>query len=1079
MQDSREATVLIDDVLYNIEDEELDPIFYYEILGIDEIIKDNPDFIAFSREEIFNELYDFFKETNKADALTDLFYVQNKTDISNIIFDVDAKNVGFGEESAIEDVAKFAEKVQVLNKLQYSISQKEKNKLFMPLVYDNASKLMRLRPTMDTTAKLTDGNTYPLKENDDINVPVKSAQYATPLMTIDDFLRDKIMRSGSTIFNALQSQDFKTIDALAEAVKPDMKAILTQIGDEKDSYLFDKERINAMLMIFGKSIETIDEADMMLLRDFCNFLKTQPEAIVAKKHKISLPNVTYVKHEYYRRAHGVANLLAISDKRRQRMADDIQKMQDDKITVSDARLGKKDMNDIISLYENGDDIEDLIKMIADYKRLRTLDGASENLSRITKNDAEKIRRNLERLREEFDRITMCKDIYDFHFIDFFSDVKSIKEGNDYSAYDGIPDIYNNAPNFEGENVDDYDEVSGVGASKIEASSLEKYWLSLRFKESTGFVEILKVVLPIILSVKNVSCIDIDFDVLCEELYNSFSGIPSKFNIMRDILDTNSVSAADTLVRSIVMIKPKIALSSGVQEVPGMDVYVKECNKSFTDIFYTVLNFAMAWWSVQIQSDIIDGSLMFDETRTQLSYIDKWALDGLPIKDSKTGVLVYLASILDDVILDGDTFTEQKSTVASVMKVIEASFSERMDRLKIRFKGNWQKKSNKGAETYASLLATIKEKKHDRLLFDYINALIYMPSYKYKKIHKFLLGCCMQVVGKDFVIDSDLIATKRQDLIAAKRKYARSRETYRPNDPLYFPNTEDPVRGVERMRPIAHDINSEIATNGAVDVWLHAMIGVSSLLPDAHIDIFKRGTKETEVLSSRYIDALCKTAGHRPKDLQDAFNQVRTSNRFNQVLRAVSTILHKNIGVHGEDEDVLLLSAIESIRDVIGYTSRLATYADEYNKQDISRINGYVMARAICLPCNPDTSVGVLQASVNVSHSFVSTVAKQIHSTILAFAKSSRMPGLDENMDYINKVRENNKNKTLSSMNTKTQDERELINQLKKIGLGNMNDESVPVNKDAGDGEEAGEDIKEQEDYDDDALDKDDYGFMYD
>jgi hypothetical protein len=54
-------------------EEELDEIEYYEIVSLDEIIKLNPNFIAFSNEEIYNYLFNFLKSKSKADNFLDLF----------------------------------------------------------------------------------------------------------------------------------------------------------------------------------------------------------------------------------------------------------------------------------------------------------------------------------------------------------------------------------------------------------------------------------------------------------------------------------------------------------------------------------------------------------------------------------------------------------------------------------------------------------------------------------------------------------------------------------------------------------------------------------------------------------------------------------------------------------------------------------------------------------------------------------------------------------------------------------------------------------------------------------------------
>ena len=38
-----------------------------------------------------------------------------------------------------------------------------------------------------------------------------------------------------------------------------------------------------------------------------------------------------------------------------------------------------------------------------------------------------------------------------------------------------------------------------------------------------------------------------------------------------------------------------------------------------------------------------------------------------------------------------------------------------------------------------------------MLDNYVNALIYMPGINYNRIHKYLLGCCLQKIDKNYVL----------------------------------------------------------------------------------------------------------------------------------------------------------------------------------------------------------------------------------------------------------------------------------------------------------------------------------------
>lgn len=49
----------------------------------------------------------------------------------------------------------------------------------------------------------------------------------------------------------------------------------------------------------------------------------------------------------------------------------------------------------------------------------------------------------------------------------------------------------------------------------------------------------------------------------------------------------------------------------------------------------------------------------------------------------------------------------------------------------------------------------------------------MPSVKFEKIHKYLLGCCLEVIDENFAADN-FFRTNRPDLKKAKSKFTSER-----------------------------------------------------------------------------------------------------------------------------------------------------------------------------------------------------------------------------------------------------------------------------------------------------------------
>ena len=434
-----------------------------------------------------------------------------------------------------------------------------------------------------------------------------------------------------------------------------------------------------------------------------------------------------------------------------------------------------------------------------------------------------------------------------------------------------------------------------------------------------------------------------------------------------------------------------------------------------------------------------------------------------------------------------------------MNKVETTYKDDITKLRNAFKGLNKIKVNKGTETYRTLLETIdnavKDKKQgkvsneQKILNDYINALMYMPSYKFEKVHKFLLGCCLKRIGKHFSVDSDIAAQNRQDLIVGKRRHAQVRATIKTKFPMYIPfskgsdeqNDDDsPVGPAILVRPekIQEDAPKTI------DDWYDDMKNVSPLLPNDYLDQFRNGTKGATELSKKYVDIFCKTSGNKNEEFKEFF--FKTSHTH--VLNIVRTVFQKYPHEQGE-EHLLLQNAIVSINQVLKDLEVLNECIDDFNKQDIIRIRQFVAARAICLPCNPETSQNnVLRPSVNVSNGFMNKLTKQLYSALIKYMKIVKMPTVEENIQFINEIREKNKKEILDVMNGKTREERDLMNTLKKIGLKYAdNDDDVNKEKDKdmyddnkGDDDDAEDDFRKQaeDDEDDDNLDDANFGFVY-
>jgi hypothetical protein len=374
-----------------------------------------------------------------------------------------------------------------------------------------------------------------------------------------------------------------------------------------------------------------------------------------------------------------------------------------------------------------------------------------------------------------------------------------------------------------------------------------------------------------------------------------------------------------------------------------------------------------------------------------------------------------------------------------MKLINERYTDVLENLKKKYTEKTSKKKIEyGIIAQEKLIENYKNKKFDKISHDYIEALLYSPGVNYKKIHKFLLGCCLQKLTKDFKPDSDFVNNSRKDLIQFKKQFAKRKETNKERTLRYLPvisikdarkTDEEEDNDIIYIKPsnIITKIESE-----DVAKWLDNMKNKNALLPDEIINAFKNNTRSAIDYINKYIEILEKTA-KKSGDLLSLF--VPSKINYKTLLLNIIKVLSDKTS--DENTDLLLKKAIESIREILIDLNDLNKVKIEDNRIDIERISAYVVARALCLPSNPEnTAAGILMPIIEVKTNFIEENAGKLYSRVLSSIKNSKFLSFDENTAFINTMREKNKQIKLSILNNKTVEENNLISLLKKAGIKN-------------------------------------------
>lgn len=138
----------------------------------------------------------------------------------------------------------------------------------------------------------------------------------------------------------------------------------------------------------------------------------------------------------------------------------------------------------------------------------------------------------------------------------------------------------------------------------------------------------------------------------------------------------------------------------------------------------------------------------------------------------------------------------------------------------------------------------------------------------------------------------------------------------------------------------------------------------------------------------------------------------------------------------EEIKILLTNSIKDLRDIIIDLKELNKIYNDDNENDIDIINKYIVSRALCCPFNiSNTSNGKIISDI-ISSEYIRNITSSVYKDVNNNVISIKFPTLEENIDFLNKQREKNKQEKLNALNKMSVEENALIKELKKAGIKN-------------------------------------------
>lgn len=1088
---------------YKYEDEELDDIEYLEIMSLEDIIKDNPSFIALSKTDIRDSLYNMFSSTKKADNITKLFYdiiddinanrgVLDNYD--NYIFNVEAE-----KEQVDVDNMKDPKDAEYFNKLENREESqyiKAKNKYFFCIKYNNESTNIRFMPDKNIKVSLEPSHNkkfpiyYPVFPIDNVNIPIISAYYKIPKTTINDSIYDKITDYLINTKNInLKSADYYgNSKDLIKDVRPDINYIIKYMQDGKygiDDFDLDYNNIEAIFKKFGKSLDLINihESDIL-----CDYMTSVTEYEKERKNvtrhvKIKKSDILNKKLLFFDKLKSIISLLNLKDntitfleKTKLMLSDHLTTIG---VTGENIDLNKLNIYNLVLYINTHDDadIDELLNNVKHNIHINNIKNTIEEIDKIlkTNNKLPEIINAYEKIKSKFEYSRNHIFNYDNDgkkYIISYREIKDIKDAEYNENYEGIPMI---------EGMDDYINIEDQDNIAVETFDIKyvvdtidinKYLLNNTYKTEEGFIDGLKIILQELVEISKLSNIEIDCDILCSELFKYNRSIPSRKNIYIAKFEDKNIELDKKLLNVLIKIPPKniLNIKGLINELDEdtLDIII-EANKEWLNSIKTMFINAISFWIINVQEKILEDTFPLDENYLNINFISNWYKYGSPFDNLKKkedkGVLPYIINVTKEYLNNNnELFINIETLTKDTIKYVEDRYSNNLESMRTKYELLKNKKKEMRGLIEQELFNTMRNNKvcltNPNLCKEqHVKSLLYMPDINYVKIHKFLHGCCLKKLDDTFSDDIDLKNAKRKDLIAWKKKFAESetsRLTNKPRDLRFIPFASRDMKDANRKEKLddyisIDDYIYDINLNDIISSWLKDMKDKNnSLLPINSIDNITNNAKIIDTAIKNNINILAKTANILKNDnFIKSFNKNKI--RYKSIIISIIKILNNYLRNKKDNIELKLIidKSIKNLRDIIIDLNKLNSVLIEDNEIDTERINRYIVSRAICSPFNPDNVTNGCLHSDLINNSIIRELSRIIYSEILKIIEVT-FPTAEDNINFLNEQREKNKQNKINILNDKTVEENLLIKELKKAGIKHkmLNDKNLePIEDD--------------------------------
>ena len=831
--------------------------------------------------------------------------------------------------------------------------------------------------------------------------------------------------------------------------------------DERNDFNLDYKNIDAIFKKFGKSLDLINQKDCDIL---CDYMISVTEYEKERKNifrriNIKKSDILNKKLVFFDKLKSIINLLDLKESTINFLGKTKIILEEhlSTIAVTDELVNLNNLNiNKLILHINQTEEGDVLQLLTNIKQSMHIANIKDTIIEIDKilktvDKKPEIIKNYEILKHKFEYSR--NHIFDYdkdgkHYLISYREVKEIKEGKYNDNYEGIP-----LDNMEDTiNVDDQDNIAHeVYDIKyvIDTIDINKYLTNINYKTEEGFIDGIKNVLPELTEISKMCNLEIDYDILCSELFKYNRSIPSRKNIYIKEFKDRNVELNKTLLNILEKVPPKNILNiNGLVNELDRDtldiilIATKEWLSSIKELFIHAISF----WILNVQEKILDDTFPLDENYLNDNYIVNWYKYGSPFnnlkKSEEKGVLPYIINIAKEYLINKNELSiNADNLLKDTIKFIEDKYTPYLENMKSKYELLKNKKKEMRGLIEKEKFKNLRDNKIcvknvNLCKEQHVKSLLYMPDIDYVKIHKFLHGCCLKKLDDTFSDDIDLKNAKRKDLIAWKKEFAKKRMTNKTRELRFIPEKVNKDKAVvkELDSIFKEDITYDIKYSNILSLWLDEMREKqNNILPVKVIDDIEFNAKKIDIAIKNNLNILAKTSKNLKNDnFINSFYKDKI--KYKSIILSIIKILNNYSKKKDNIELTLLIDiSIKDLRNIIIDLNKLNSILVEDNEIETERINRYIVSRALCCPFNPDELVNGSLSSHIINNSTIQELAKNIYTDILKIIELS-FPTAEENINFLNEQREKNKQNKINILNDKSVEENLLIKELKKAGI---------------------------------------------